>query len=140
MGNVISESTEELTTAIQAVEAPKATAAMMPTLPPIAGPAAVYQERYIQESHRVDIGQLYANEDTNASAWINANPTTPNHRMTDAAFIISCQIRLMQDVMRNDPLVPKICAAVTGSPLSERKRQKAKILIHSNIYLSCYLK
>ena len=71
---------KELTTAIQAVEAPKATAAMMPTLPPIAGPAAVYQERYIQESHRVDIGQLNANEDSNASAWINANPTTPNQR------------------------------------------------------------
>lgn len=102
---------KELTTAIQAIEAPKATAAMMPTLRPVAGPAAAHQERYIQEGHRVDIGQLNANEDSMASAWLTANPTTPNHGMTDSAFIISCMVRLMQDVISNDPQAPRICAA-----------------------------
>ena len=102
---------KELTIAIQAIEAPKATAAMMPTLRPVAGPAAAHQERYIQEGHRVDIGQLNANEDSMASAWLTANPTTPNHGMTDSAFIISCMVRLMQDVISNDPQAPRICAA-----------------------------
>ena len=46
-----------------------------------------------------------------ASAWLTANPTTPNHGMTDSAFIISCMVRLMQDVISNDPQAPRICAA-----------------------------
>ena len=59
----------------------------------------------------MDICQLNANEDSNASALLNTNPIFRNHAMNDSAFTYSSRIRLLQDVMREYSQIPKYRAA-----------------------------
>ena len=98
--------------------------ALMPEAQPQVGIRAIGAANRLDERVRVDIAQLKANEDTNASAWVLASPTNPHTCMNDAAFKTAAQVRLLQDVVAT-PDQPRSCTAC-GKPSDKQGAHSRK--------------